>query len=180
VQDRDQPYDVQNSLPTSAATLFPASTCMSGSNLAKVRSLTSDWTALNDTVDAMAPNGNTNVTIGVAWGMQALTPRSPLPGASAPRADLDKVMILLTDGDNTQNRWTTTPSQIDTRTAAACASAKSAGIRMYTIRVIEGNAPLLQDCASGPTNFFDVKDASQLNGVFAEIGRSLANIRIAK
>jgi Mg-chelatase subunit ChlD len=180
VQDRDQPYDVQNSLPISAPSLFPASACTSGSNLAKMRAMTNDWTALTDTVDAMAPNGNTNVTIGVAWGMQALTSGSPLPGASAPRADLDKVLVLLTDGENTQNRWTSTPSQIDARTAAACAAAKSAGIKVYTIRVIEGNAPLLQDCASGSSNFFDVQDATQLNTVFAQIGKSLANIRIAK
>jgi Flp pilus assembly protein TadG len=180
VQDRDTPYDTSGALPTSAASLFSGTTCTGGSSLAKMRPMTSDWLALDETVDAMAPNGTTNVTIGVAWGMQALTPGSPLPGSSYPKSDLDKVMIVLTDGNNTKNRWTTSPSLIDVRTAAACAEAKSSGIKVYTIRVIEGNAPLLQECASGAGNFFDVKDATQLNGVFAQIGKSLANIRISK
>ena len=33
-----------------------------------------------------------------------------------PSADLDKVIILLTDGDNTQNRWTAIQADIDART----------------------------------------------------------------
>jgi Flp pilus assembly protein TadG len=180
VQDRDQPYDTQNTAPTSAATLFPGYKCIDGSKLVQMRGLTSDWTALNSTIDSMTPNGTTNVTIGLAWGMEALTPSSPLPGASPPRSDLDKVLVLLTDGNNTQNRWTSSASLIDARTSTACEQAKNAGIKVYTIRVIEGNLPLLQACASGPSNFFDVKDASQLNAVFTQIGRNLANIRISK
>ena len=180
IQDRDQPYDTQPTLPNSAATRFTGSACTGGSNLTQMLPLTNDWTALEQTVDAMTPNGTTNVTIGVAWGMQALTPGSPLPGASSPRSDLDKVMIVLTDGDNTRNRWTGSPGLIDARTSAACTEAKSAGVRIFTIRVIEGNVDLLRGCASNTSSYFDVQNASQLNAVFSELGRSLANIRISK
>jgi hypothetical protein len=69
---------------------------------------------------------------------------------------------------------------IDARTSLACGNAKAQNVKIYTIRVIEGNQALLQDCASGTGNFFDVKDASQLNDVFAQIGKNLANIRISK
>ena len=55
----------------------------------------------------MTPAGNTNVTIGLAWGFQSLSPVAPF-NAPAPAPDLDKVIILLTDGDNTQNRWSST------------------------------------------------------------------------
>ena len=51
----------------------------------------------------MQPNGNTNVTIGLAWAWHALTPGAPLSEASAPKPDLDKVIILLTDGENTES-----------------------------------------------------------------------------
>ena len=49
-------------------------------------------------------------------------------------------MILLTDGQNTQNRFTTVASQIDARTGTVCDNIKKANIKLYTVRVIEGNA----------------------------------------
>jgi hypothetical protein len=90
------------------------------------------------------------------------------------------VIILLTDGDNTQNRWSTTPTTIDARTTAACANVKLANIKVYTIRVIDGNATLLQSCATKPEMYYNVSQAAQLNPVFAAIAQSLANLRIAK
>ena len=65
--------------------------------------LSYDWTALNTKIDAMQPNGNTNVTIGLVWAWHALTTNSPLIEATAPAPDLDKVVILLTDGNNTES-----------------------------------------------------------------------------
>ena len=57
----------------------------------------------------MTPSGMTNVTIGVVWAWHALTPGEPFTQAQAVRPDVDKVMILLTDGLNTANRFTTNP-----------------------------------------------------------------------
>ena len=48
------------------------------------------------------------------------------------------------------------------------------------IRVIDGNASLLQSCATNPSMYFDVQDASQLNSVFSAIAQNLANLRLAK
>ena len=56
------------------------------------------------------------------------------------RPDVDKVIILLTDGLNTGNRFTNNASQIDARTAAVCDNIKTAKIKLFTVRVIEGNA----------------------------------------
>lgn len=180
VEDRDQPYDVQNTSPLSLSTRYPGAACTEGSNLAKIRPMTSDWAALDQTVEAMAPNGTTNVTIGLSWAWQALTPGGTLSAAAPPKGDLDKVLVLLTDGTNTKNRWTNTGSLIDSRTKVACENAKGTGIKVYTIRVIEGNAELLRECASSTSMFYDVADATQLNGVFAQIAKNLANIRITK
>jgi Mg-chelatase subunit ChlD len=134
----------------------------------------------------MQPDGNTNVTIGLAWGWHALTNNLPLEQASVPKPDLDKVIILLTDGNNTQawdninKKNISTESSINARTEAACANVKAANIRIYTIRVINGNGTLLKNCASNPSMYFDVQQASQLNGVFTSIAQNLANLRIAK
>jgi hypothetical protein len=93
---------------------------------------------------------------------------------------LDKVIILLTDGANTQNRWSSSESNIDARTALACTNVKAANIKIYTVRVIDGDATLLRNCATKSNMYYDVSQASQLNGVFTSIAQTLANLRIAK
>ena len=141
--------------------------------------LSYDWTALNSKVDAMTPTGNTNVTIGMALAWQTLSPVAPF-NAPAPATDLQKVLILLTDGDNTQNRWTSTASSIDQRTQKVCDNAKADNIQVYTVRVIQGNATLLQGCATNPNMYYEVSQASQLDSVFSSIAQKLATLRISK
>ena len=96
------------------------------------------------------------------------------------QTDLDKVIILLTDGDNTENRWSTNQNTIDARTKLACNNVKAANIKLYTIRVINGNASLLQQCATKADMYYDVQNASQLSAVFSTIAQNLANLRLAK
>ena len=192
VQDRTYPYDTQDDLPTAgnAATLFPINICGgsigSSSSLAQALPLTSNWTTLNSKVDEMQPDGATNVTIGLAWAWHSLTTQDPYAEALAPKSDLDKVIILLTDGNNTQS-WNnsnrqavTTETAINVRTKLACDNVRAAGIKLYTVRVIDGNADLLRECASNPSMYYDVKNANDLNAVFAAIANSLANLYIAK
>jgi len=178
VADRDQPNDVKDTTPNgSSSTMFPAALC---GTLAKAIPLTGDWDALNAMVDTMTPTGMTNVTIGMAWGWHALTQSEPFTQAQPVKPDVEKVMILLTDGLNTANRFTTVPSQIDARTATVCDNIKQAGIRLFTVRVIEGNLALLQGCASAPNMFYDVQVASDLKSVFTSIAASLSGARLAK
>ena len=179
VNDRDQNNDALSTATTagSLATMYrahQASACP-----AAMMTLSTDWTALNARVDAMTPTGNTNVTIGLQVAWQTLSPVAPF-NAPAPAPDLDKVIILMTDGENTQNRWTSSSSSIDARTQKACDNAKAANIKLYTVRVIEGNAELLKNCASKPDMYYEVSEASQLNSVFSSIAQNLANLRIAK
>jgi hypothetical protein len=113
----------------------------------------------------------------MAW--QTLTAAAPF-NAPAPAPDVDKVIILLTDGQNTQNRWSSSTSSIDARTQKVCENAATANIKVYTVRVIDGNATLIKNCATKPDMYFNVQQASQLNTVFASIAQNLANLRIAK
>jgi len=176
VADRDQPNDVKDTTPTGGA-LFPAADCGA---LAKALPLTGDWTALEGMVDGMTPAGMTNVTIGMAWGWHALTQSEPFTQGQPMKNDVEKVLILLTDGLNTQNRFTNNPSDIDKRTAAVCDNVKAAKIRVFTVRVIEGNVDLLSNCASAPNMFYDVQVASQLRDVFTSIAASLSGARLSK
>jgi Flp pilus assembly protein TadG len=177
VTDRDQPNDVKDTAPTGGTSLFPAADCGA---LAKALPLTGDWTALEAMVDGMTPAGMTNVTIGMAWGWHALTQSEPFTQGQPMKNDVEKVLILLTDGLNTQNRFTTIPSDIDKRTAAVCDNVKAAKIRVFTVRVIEGNVDLLRNCASASTMFYDVQAASELKDVFTSIAVSLSGARLSK
>lgn len=175
--DRDQNYDTLATAPSAGGTLFPANQATACP--AAMMPLSYDWTALNHKIDAMTPAGNTNVTIGLAWGWQTLADNAPF-NAPSPAADLDKVIVLLTDGTNTQNRWSSTSSVIDARTEKACDNIKAQNIKIYTVRVIDGNATLLKNCATNPNMYYDVDAASQLDNVFSSIAQNLANLRIVK
>ena len=77
-----------------------------------------------------------------------------------------------------------TPAQLAARMKAEAALwgpiIKAANIKVYTVRVIDGNASLLQTCATKTDMYFNVQQASQLNSVFSSIAQNLANLRIAK
>lgn len=180
VTDRDQNYDVSDADPTTgSAAAYPADFC-DQSTLATVMPLSSNWSALNAKIDTMTPTGNTNVTIGAVWGLSTLTPQVPFTEAkpaNTPR--LSKYMILLTDGTNTENRFSTNQTTIDGRTALACTNIKAAGVRVYTIRVIDGNRTLLRNCASDPDSMYkEVSSASQLNDVFTSIAKEISQVRL--
>jgi Flp pilus assembly protein TadG len=182
VVDRTADNDVLDTTPgASAATKFPV---VKRCDIVQALPLTDVWATgyqtIKDKINAMSPQGYTNVTIGLAWAWHSLTSGVPMTDGTDPKPDTDKVIILLTDGDNTQNRTSYTQSTIDARTTLACANVKAANIKLYTVRVIDGNASLLQSCATKPEMYFNVAQASQLNPVFAAIAQSLANLRIAK
>jgi Flp pilus assembly protein TadG len=189
VGDRDSPFDATDTPPSplDLLSLFPATRCAPDQRdwtrtkpVATMLPLTSDWSDLKNKIKEMEPNGNTNVSIGLVWGWHALTSNAPLNQADPPKFNLEKAIILLTDGLNTQNRFGETTAQIDARTRKTCENIRAAKIQLYTIRVIDGNVDLLKGCATSPDMFFNVQDASQLNSVFESIAAKLAKLHIAK
>jgi hypothetical protein len=95
-------------------------------------------------------------------------------------------MLVLTDGWNTRNRWINSngcggsgnAALIDARTAAACNAVKAKGVRVYTIRVIEGSASLLQQCAGNGGSYYDVQNVNQLTPIFQAIANEIKSIRL--
>lgn len=189
VVDRDQNYDVQNTAPTvSSATLFPVDNPLLGCP-PQIMPLGYDWTALNNMVDQMTPLGETDLTIGMVWGWQALTQGLPL-NAPVPPANTTRAIVFMTDGLNTANRWNNTlvgsgtVANIDARTATVCTNIKATGIVIYTIQVDTGGdsppSTLLQNCATDIGKWFYMKNANDLVTVFSEIGTQLSQLYIAK
>jgi Flp pilus assembly protein TadG len=193
VMDRDQNKDAQNDTATvvDATTLFPAEQYKYGgsanycSTLTSLMGLSYDWPTLNAKIDAMVAGGGTNQTIGLAWGWQALSQGSPL---MAPPIDptIQNVIVLLSDGLNTQDRWPANGNgvnpapAVDARMTLACANAKAANIMIYTVLVMSGNSSVLQTCASDPTKYFELTTAGQIVTAFNQIGTELANLHLSR
>jgi Flp pilus assembly protein TadG len=183
ITDRTQSYDTLVTTPDPAIpdTLFPAdqySSCPT-----QLTGLSDDWTALGNKIDAMYASGMTNQTIGFVWGWQTLTDGDPMNAGTLP-SDTQRIIILLSDGLNTQNRWTSSQSSIDAREEAACDNAKSAGVIIYTVFVdlngTSGNSGPLQYCASDSSKYFDLTTSGQIVTAFNTIGQQITNLRIAQ
>jgi Flp pilus assembly protein TadG len=181
ITDRDKDYDIKNAAPTgTAASLFPAEQynyCP-----AQMMGLSYDWTALRNKVDALYPAGNTNQGIGIAWAFQSLTAGPLTIPPKDPNYKYTDVIILLTDGLNTQNRYSNDQDDIDARELQTCANAKAAKITIYTIQVNTTGDPVqvvLRNCASSPEKFYPLSNANELNSVFSTIGSQLTQLRIS-
>jgi Flp pilus assembly protein TadG len=197
ITDRDQSYDQTVTAPIAsdanlpsgqASTLFPAeqySNCP-----AAMMGLSYDWTSMNSLVDSMYPNGNTNQPIGLVWAWQSLVGGGPL---TAPAKDSNytyqDIIILMSDGLNTADRWYSQQTPVDNRMyntgngSGTCANIKAAGVTIYTIHVNTGGDPmstLLQNCASDSSKFWMITNANDLNTVFNKIGTNLTQLRVAK
>jgi len=149
-----------------------------------VMGLSYDWTTMNQLVTNMSPNGNTNQAIGLQLGWMSLVGGGPFTApALDPNYTYTQVIILLTDGLNTQDRWYTSQNSIDARQTLTCSNIKAAGITLYTIQVNTGNDPtstLLQNCASSSDKFFLLTSANQIVTTFNQIGTNLSNLYVAK
>jgi len=220
ITDRTQPNDATGVLPTTSdvTTLFPANQydenstayCSSSAStqLEPVIPLSYNWTALKTAINAMQPTGGTNQEVGLAWGWQTLLQNSPVPApAEDANTTYNRVIIILSDGLNTEDRWpvngngstqntgsgnTQFPGLIDYRQKLLCDNLKNArdskNNPMYTIYTIQANthtpadatSTILQYCASSPDKFYMLTSSSQILTTFNSIGTALSKLRVAQ
>ncbi|KQT49522.1 hypothetical protein ASG47_04160 [Devosia sp. Leaf420] len=81
------------------------STFSSGPNADCVRTpiqeLTTSPTSVQNTISAMQAEGGTNIHVGTAWGFRVLSPTAPFSEGGVYDEATSKVMIIMTDGENT-------------------------------------------------------------------------------
>ncbi len=186
-------YDQNVSAPITgtAASLYPADQ-YSYCTLAMM-GLNYNWSAMTALVNQMTPNGATNQPIGLVWGWLSLVGGGPLTApAQVSGYTYTNVIILLSDGLNTQDRWygngSATSTQVDARMYdssgyGTCANIKAAGIVIYAIQVNTGGDPtstLLKNCATDSSKFFLLTTANQIITTFNTIGTNLTKLRIAQ
>ncbi len=200
VTDRDKPADTTNTPPVSSATNYQAVLYLSnGINIcpADILPMTSAYssdnvTKIKDKIDDLVPNGGTNQPIGMAWAWQTLLPGDPLgTPAKDPLYKYNDVIILLSDGLNTINRYDGNGSdvspEVDSRQRLLCDNikVKTNGVQeisIYTIQVNTDNDPesaVLKYCADDG-KFFPTSTADGIASAFSAIGASLSQLRIAQ
>lgn len=193
-----------------------------GPNLAcgeEIMPLTAAKTPIQAAIREMQPwvRGGTMANLGLLWGWRTLSPRwRGLWGDSTPvdmpldysLPHMDKVIILLTDGENMWSWWPppAPPRQpdytaygalsdgnlgattlvganreLDDRTLALCDSIKSEGVILFTIttRATDSELQALYSrCATSSEHYFNSPTAAGLRTAFQGIERELANLRI--
>lgn len=181
----------------------------SGCEIAPLLRLTSDVSTVKTAISGMIANGNTDIPMGAAWGWNVLAPQAPFSdGLPYGAKDWTKIMVLMTDGNNQnidgneedeslysgigyiwQGRMGITSGNEAQRAAARdarltelCDNMKAKGVVIYTMRVdVKGGSnAALKGCASTSDKFYEVADASKLNGAFQEIGQSIQKLRLAQ
>ncbi|WP_394689892.1 pilus assembly protein TadG-related protein [Hoeflea sp.] len=171
--------------------------------------LTTDFSKIRTTVKALEANGSTNMLEGVMWGWRVLSDREPFT-QGAPKSDtsVEKIMIFLTDGQNsfgnlnndlgsaytsmgylvdgrldglTSANIGQTNNALDKKTKAACENAKVDGVTIYTIRLEEadvGTGKMLEECATSSAHFFDAPSRQQLSPIFDAIKKGVVKLRL--
>lgn len=193
LKDRDKNYDVTDGDFSSAtnATKYPAielcpttgSSKTNENKLGYITPLSENFDSMRTAVDAMRAGGYTNLTIGIAMGMSILSHQAPFTEGVDPSIPTDqkteKIIIALSDGENTRNGHGDSKNTINTRNKQACTNAKAAGIYVYTILLVDGDKNLLTQCAS-PSGFELVEDAAKLLTTFRTIGAKITKLRLGK
>jgi len=178
-----QNYDTNVTLPgSSKSSKYPAvdySECPQ-----EAMGLSYDWPSMTTLISNMSPNGSTNQNIGLQLGWMSLTGGGPFTApATTPGYTYTNIIVLFTDGLNTEDRWYTDQSSIDARQTMTCDNVQAAGITLYTVQIsTDGTAAssLLQSCATDSTKYYYLTSSSQLVTTFSQIGTNLTNLRLAK
>ena len=126
--------------------------------------LTTNFQTVRNNIRSLNASGSTNIAQGAVWGYHVLSPSAPFREGDRFSQSVQKVMIILSDGNNVvvarenhpggsdfsaygymenrrleglPNNYDTTDimDTMDERTLLACENAKDEGIRIFTIRV---------------------------------------------
>ena len=147
--------------------------------------LSQERRSILDKINRMQATGYTYIPIGMAWGWRVLSSNEPLTeGVPENNTDTSKVMVVMTDGANTiqryENRSVFDP---DVRTTQLCNKIKQAGITVYTITF--GNLStytrnLMKNCATDVNHYFHAPTPPALAQVFGQIGVALSKVRLVE
>ena len=198
-QDRKYPYNLTDATPTTGddtkwgqaqAKVHAGDGCAAyAPNHLTVAPLTTDFTALKTQLEDMRPYAWTHIALGAEFGYQVLSPDAPFTqGASYSDKNTQKVMILLTDGMQTEPSFgpgVRNVNQGQKNLSSICENAKAQNITImtvaYNIDDIE-TVNRLRNCTTDPAkNFFDIGSGNNVSAAFDEIRKQItASVYISR
>lgn len=176
----DLSADVNASNPVPA---FRETTC----SQQLVRLTSSYWNVISG-ISTLTASGETYIPAGLLWGWRTLSPNLPFADGNATSEDLQKIIVMMTDGMNTLSpsypqHDGTDAATANTLTAQTCANIKAEGIRIYSVAFSVTDPTIknvLRSCASSPDNFYDAATTSDLTDAFTRIGKMISAVRLSK
>jgi Flp pilus assembly protein TadG len=181
-----------------------------GCNIQPILALNSKKAPVLDTIKFMKADGYTHVAEGLGWGLRVLSPDVPFTeGAAWDDKDVKKVMVLLTDGENTFNvadganhngssytaygflnqgrlgttdYWTGVAAQ-NTMFKQACQLVKDKKVTVYTFSYNVPSATqrdLIKACATDAEKYYEPKTDDALVLNFNEIADEIRRLHLSK
>lgn len=177
-------------------------------NTAPLIAMSDDRLAIEQAVDGMQANGNTDLTIGLEWAMHTLTPWEPLDQAHD-FGKAEKILVFMTDGDNVPVRpseYRTSYSSFqytkddmtnyglperpnstqarrafDEASKRYCTEIKNMGVRIYFVYF--GNpssaaTDIMNHCASSSETAIAASNSQELEDAFRKIGDDIGKLRL--
>lgn len=132
---------------------------------------------------------------GMVWGINVLSPDAPFTDGRAYGRKVRKIIVLMTDGENTlrynavdgshpapsASTRTADLARTDSDTSDLCRYAKGQRMEIYTVGLGVSSSTaraLMRDCASGADHAYNADDAAGLLESFAAIARSINAVRL--
>ena len=148
--------------------------------------LTNNKGSVVSAINGLSANGETYIAPGVLWAWRVLSPNLPFADGDSDPVLTPKFIVLMTDGANTLSADGKYHTGYDVAASndmlvKTCANAKAAKINIFTIAFDVTDATikkLLGDCASGTSNFYDSKNATDLKAAFKKIGEQITARRL--
>jgi len=176
---------------------------------ASVTPMTNARATVAAAITQMVATGNTVIPAGLAWGWRLISPGEPFSqGVAYEDDDTIKAIVLLTDGQNmvsggmgTHNRsqysaygfahsghlgatnGSDAEDVLNAKTATLCTNIKAQDIRLYTITFQVSSSStqdLMRNCATDPEMYYNSPSNEELDAIFQDIAKGLADLRISK
>ncbi len=146
-------------------------------------------------IAGMSPNASTYIGEGVIWGIRLLSEEEPFTrgkpfGTFSSSVNHRKIMLVLTDGDNTQAPSLPASPKHDswdgalgnTNTQIACQLARNEGIEIYSVAfgvdISDDGLSVMQDCAGDISRYYHAEDSDELEAVFRQFLEELVMLRL--
>jgi len=156
--------------------------------------LTDDLVKARMSIDRLTASGSTYIPAGLQWGWRALDPTGPfksnLNSNSNSKGPRQKLLILMTDGENTRSQdgalhTGTDIADANALSAELCEEIKASDIQIATVSYSNGsngggNMAILRRCASSASLFYEARNAQALQKAFKGATEQSSSTRLIR